>query len=145
MKFKSVYIPKNLIETSLTNAPLKGKNLLEPLKSFSSLNDVPLNILEDTDVSNEAEVHLEEGDLWHCLEGEATFIYGGSLINGLPKKKSDGTLDYNELRSAEIINGIETVLKIGDWLWIPAGEPHLHKSKGTSRLLIIKIPAKKEE
>ena len=34
------------------------------------------------------------------------------------------------------------ILKQGDWLWIPAGEPHQHSATGTARLVIIKIPSK---
>ena len=33
------------------------------------------------------------------------------------------------------------ILKTGDWLYIPAGEPHQHISESACRLFIIKISA----
>lgn len=136
---KCVYVEKDKIDETLASEPVQGKRLLEPLKTFAKEHGLPMNILEDKDVSNEAEVHMHEGDLWHCLEGEATFIYGGEMVEPWFKKNPDGTEDKREVKANEIKGGTEKVLRSGDWLWIPAGEPHQHKCVGTSRLVIIKI------
>lgn len=137
------YIPKNEINKALASIPVKGKKLLEPIKAFSTQTKMPFNILEDHQVlDNEAEVHMHEGDLWQCLEGEVNFIYGGEMVNPWQKKNADGSLDPRELKAKEIKNGTEVVLKPGDWLWIPPGEPHQHNCAGTARLAIIKIPGK---
>ncbi len=122
-------------------APTDGKRLLEPLKSLAALHKLPLNILEDQNVSNDAEVHAHESDLWLCLEGEITFVCGGEMIEPWFGKKADGSPNENELKAKEIRGGTEIVLKPGDWLWIPVGEPHLHHTKGVARLVIIKIPS----
>ena len=137
---KSVHVRKSDLATTLKVLPTQGKNLLEPFKSFALKNRLPFSILEDTHVSNDAEVHLGEGDLWFCLEGEATFVCGGSLVDGVHRLNADGTLNKNELYAKEIAGGREFRIRVGDWLWIPAGEPHQHSALGTARLCIIKVP-----
>ena len=112
-----IHIPKSVINESLAQAPVAGKRQLEPLMAIAKAGGVPLNILEDHQITNnEAEVHTEEADLWLCLEGEITFI-------------CDDT---------------DVLLKPGDWLWIPTGVPHQHNTSGTARLVIIKIPVYKK-
>lgn len=138
---KCLVIRKGEIDKTLASVPTPGKKLLEPLKSLAAVNKLPMNILEDKEVSNEAEVHKHEADLWLCLEGEVTFIYGGELVNPLAKKNPDGTQDVREWKAKEIKSGTEVVLHPGDWLWIPTGEPHQHKCVDIARLAIIKIPA----
>lgn len=140
MELKCVLVKKEEIDKTLMSEPKDGKKLLEPLKSFAAANSLPFNILEDKNVVNEAEVHRHEADLWHCLEGEVIFIYGGEMVEPWPKKNPDGTVDEREWKAKEIRNGMEAVLRPGDWLYVPAGEPHQHKCQGTARLVIIKIP-----
>lgn len=125
---------KEEVNKILALVPEIGKRML-----FKS-GDIPVGILEDREVVNDAEVHKTEGDLWFCLEGEVTFVCGGELINPWFSKDKDGKDKINELKAKEIKGGTEIVLKPGDWLWIPAGEPHLHKCSGVVRLAIIKIP-----
>ena len=125
---------KEEVDKVLAMAPEIGKRML-----FKS-SDNPVGILEDKDVVNDAEVHKTEGDLWLCLEGEVTFICGGELVDPWFSKDKDGKDKLNELKAKEIKGGTEMTLKPGDWLWIPAGEPHQHKCSGLSRLVIIKIP-----
>jgi beta-galactosidase beta subunit len=139
---KCVYIKKSVIDetlnTSYSESPVK--KLLEPLRALSLEGKVPLNILEDVNVNNEAEIHKHEADLWLCLDGEVTFIYGGEMVDPWVKKNADGSTDDREWKAKEIKGGTEVVLKPGDWLWIPAGEPHQHKTTGKARLAIIKVP-----
>lgn len=134
----SILVSKKLIDKTLKTMPKKGKNLVEPFSAWSIKNNLPLNIIEDNEISNKAERHKNEGDLWFCLIGEVIFKCGGKMINevNLPN-----TNDTNS--QADYIKGGQKVtLKSGDWLWIPPDEPHQHSSKGLSRLLIIKIPKK---
>ncbi len=143
MNNKCVLVRKEEIDKTLATPPVVGKKLLEPLKSFASANKLPFNILEDKEVlNNEAEIHKHEGDLWLCLEGEVNFIYDGELVEPWAKKNADDTENPNEIKAKEIKNGTEAVLKPGDWLWIPAGQPHQHNCAGTARLAIIKIPGR---
>lgn len=142
MKTNCVLVRKEDVDKTLLSEPTQGKRLLEPLKSFALAHKLPFKILEDKDVVNEAEVHMEDGDLWHCLTGEVKFIHGGALVDPRAKKNEDGSIDEKELKSDKISGGTEVFLKPGDWLWIPAGEPHQHMSRETARLIIVKIPKK---
>ena len=136
-----VFVSRREIDATLAAPATPGKPLLEPLKSIAAANGLPMNILEDREVSNEVEVHRNEGDLWGCLEGEVTFVYGGKMVSPSAKKLPDGGVDDREIKAKEIRGGTEAILKAGDWLWIPAGQPHCHRTDKTARLYIIKIPA----
>ena len=140
----SFYIPKSIIDACLANSPTQGKNLLEPLKTLVEKEGVRINILENTKVMNKVEVHLFESDIWYCLEGEAKFLLGGEMVGQYDRIKSDGTVDTQELRAKSLIGAKEVILKPGDWLWIPAGEPHQHGADGTARLVIIKVQKNQE-
>lgn len=130
-----VLFRKDEVDKILSPKPVRGKRMLRSVS-----REFPLGILEDHEIlDNEAEVHKKEGDLWLCLEGNPTFIYGGELVDAWEKKNADGSLNENELKARSIRGGTEAVLRAGDWLWIPAGEPHRHKCSGTARLAIIKI------
>lgn len=135
----AVFVPKEKMGETLRTQPVQGKRLVEPLKSFAAQTGFPMKILEDVDVVTEAEIHKTEGDLWQCLEGEATFVCGGELVDPWQVKKADGTSDSNELKAKEIRGGTTHVLKPGDWLYIPPGEAHQHSAKGVARLLIVKV------
>ena len=132
--------PKGGIGEILNQEIREGKRELEPLKSFSKLEGIPFNILEDTNVVNEIEIHTNMVDLWYCIEGEVTFTLGGTPIEPYAKVNKDGSLSETEIRTERVEGSSEKVLKSGDWLWIPAGVPHAHKCEGTSRLIIIKVP-----
>ena len=140
---KAVIVRKEKILQTLSAQASPGKRLLEPFKSFAEANRLPLNILEDKEINNEAEVHKFEGDLWHCLEGEVTFNHGGELADPVFSKNADGTTNENELSAKEISGGEKITVKQGDWFWIPPGVPHQHTCIGTARLIIIKIPARR--
>lgn len=127
-------ITKNLVDQSLAQQSLVGKKLLDPLKTFSLENKVPVHILENSNISNSPEVHQHEADLWICISGQAKFITGGQLIN--PRSSTDP----RELTGDYIEGGEEQVLDAGDLLYIPAGVPHSHSASGVARLYIIKIP-----
>jgi mannose-6-phosphate isomerase-like protein (cupin superfamily) len=117
-------------------SPAIGKRLLPWPEAFQSL---PFAILEDTTVANEPEIHVKEGDLWQCLEGEMKFVCGGELDGKFEKQRPDGSSNPDELGGTTIIGGIEYILHQGDWLWIPPGVPHQHGAEGSARLVIIKI------
>lgn len=138
--WNSVFVSGAFIDATLAGRPTRGKNLLEPMKSFAVEHGLPFKILEVHESEYEAEVHRTVCDLWCCLEGEASFTCGGELI-ALRRKDPDGHEDPNELRGVGIRGGRGVTLHPGDWLWIPAGEPHQHTTKGTARLLIVRLKA----
>src|SRR3989344_1748020 len=137
-----VFVSRREIDATLAVPATPGKRLLEPLKSIGATTGLPMNALGDKEVGNEVEVHRREGGLWGCLEGEVTFVYGGELVEPWAKKLADGGTDDREVKAKGIQGGTEVALAAVDWLWLPAGQPHLHRTNKTARLFIIKIPAK---
>lgn len=137
----SVFVSHGDIEATLAAVPVVGKRLLEPLASLARDKKLPFKIIEDHQVPvSECEVHMTEGDLWSCLEGKVQFTVGGKLVAPMYRKNSDGSDNVQELVADSIEGGQVHILEKGDWLWIPAGEPHLHVCDETARLMIIKIP-----
>lgn len=140
---KTILVSSDIIKKTLHSSKTPGKKLLNPLFTFSSKNNLPLNILESKGVlENDAEAHEYEGDLWHCLEGTIEFVCGGELVKPVLAKDANGKNITGELKSKVIRRGKKFILKRGDWLWIPPGEPHKHITKTAARLFIIKIPIK---
>ncbi|MBS0422039.1 MAG: heme-binding protein [Proteobacteria bacterium] len=70
--------------------------------------------------SGEAEVHLADTDILYVLEGTATVVTGGRVVE--PHEQSPG-----EIRGREIEGGTEQKLVKGDVMTIPNGVPHWFK------------------
>lgn len=129
-------VRKEEINKFLDREPVSGKKMLEPLRALFLAKELPFGIIENCEVNkSDAEVHRQEGDLWFGLEGEIEFICGGELVDSWVKDGSNG----NEIGGKDIVGGEKVVLKPGDWLWIPPGEPHLHTAK-FGRMVVVKVP-----
>ena len=140
----SFFIQNAIIEDTLSRAPVEGKHVMDPFNTLAKKHNLPINILENHRVSSsEAEAHRHEADLWICLEGEVEFVVDGEMVNPQIKPLPNGNIDDREIKAKEIKGGTSYILKKGDILWIPAGQPHLHRTTdGTARLYIIKVPAR---
>lgn len=68
----------------------------------------------------QVEVHEKETDVIYVLDGEATFVTGGTMIGG----KVSGP---NQWLGTSIEGGVTRQLKKGDFIVIPAGVPHWFK------------------
>jgi glc operon protein GlcG len=90
----------------------KGAPLLEVpgYKVHASRRDAP----------GEAEVHLWETDVIYVLDGEATFVTGGTLTE--PQESAPG-----QIRGSAIEGGTEHHLARGDVVVVPHHEPHWFK------------------
>jgi mannose-6-phosphate isomerase-like protein (cupin superfamily) len=64
-----------------------------------------------------AELHQTFADLFYIVDGHATLITGGDVVD--PKTTAPG-----ELRGASVKGGSRQELKTGDVVHIPAGMPH---------------------
>ena len=137
-----VFIRNGVVSESLNQSSVDGKRMLDPFNSFTKGHGAPISILEDKNVSNDAEVHRGEDDLWICISGEVDFIVGGKLHGAEMRKRPDGTENDMEFKAPSIVGGTRYTLKAGDILYIPAGQPHSHETKGEARLFIIKPPAR---
>jgi glc operon protein GlcG len=72
------------------------------------------------EAAGQAEVHLDDADLIHVLDGAATFVTGGEVVDG----KSTAA---DEIRGASIKGGETRLLAKGDVVIVPAGTPHWFK------------------
>jgi quercetin dioxygenase-like cupin family protein len=81
----------------------------------------------------EAERHASDADIFHVLEGTATFVTGGTMLN------EHGTA-AGETRGSGIDGGDSRRLGPGDVITIAAGVPHWFKSvDGRFRYYIVKV------
>lgn len=99
------YIPASKV----TAAFVKGEPLLEnnSYKVHASFRDAP----------GKAEVHQRDTDIIYVLEGGATIVTGGAVV--------DGTMTApDEIRGAAIRGGEERQLVKGDVFIVPNGVPH---------------------
>jgi len=67
-----------------------------------------------------AEVHTQDTDLIHVLEGSAVFVTGGNVVS--PKHTA-----ADEIRGESITGGETRVIARGDVIIVPAGTPHWFK------------------
>jgi mannose-6-phosphate isomerase-like protein (cupin superfamily) len=67
--------------------------------------------------SGGAEVHQNLADVFYIVDGQATVVMGGDVVD--PK-----TTAPNEVRGASVKGGTPQVVKTGDIVHIPAGMPH---------------------
>ncbi len=77
------------------------------------------------------EVHDGSDDVYYVLEGTATLLLGGSLVD--PKETSPG-----EWRAKTAVGGQRYLIRKGDLVFVPRGTPH-HRTvtgKGFSMILI---------
>ncbi len=78
--------------------------------------------------AGEAELHLLDTDILYFLEGDATLVLGGKVVE--PRNVTP-----TEIRGASIEGGELRPVKKGDLLIVPAGTPHWFKEVGKSPVL----------
>src|SRR5262249_24931280 len=80
----------------------------------------------------QVEVHEKESDIFYVIEGEATFITGGTMIGGKQSRP-------NQMLGTDIKGGESHHLAKGDVIVIPAGTPHWFKEvKGSIQYFTVK-------
>ncbi|MGH6631417.1 MAG: cupin domain-containing protein, partial [Burkholderiales bacterium] len=70
--------------------------------------------------SGQAELHTNDADIIYVLEGTATFVTGGTVVDGK-------NIAADEIRGASIENGETRMLKKGDVIIVPNNTPHWFK------------------
>ena len=121
------YFPSDAVDASFAKSP--------PPVLFRTGN---VRIMTSTRMQGgEAEVHAADGDLFYVVEGNATFLVGGTLVEARE-------IEPGETRAKGLDGGTPYELKAGDIISIPAGVPHWFKSMpGKFRYLVLKIGATK--
>jgi len=74
------------------------------------------------------EIHAYETDVLYVLQGEATFVTGGRLLDG--KQTAPG-----EIRGTRVEGGVTRSLVPGDVVVVPRGTPHWFSAIGQSPFL----------
>src|SRR5712692_1834993 len=72
------------------------------------------------DKAGQVEVHDKETDVIHVIDGEATFVTGGSMVGGKTTKPG-------QWLGTDITGGQTHHLTKGDVIVVPAGTPHWFK------------------
>jgi len=79
------------------------------------------------------EVHTRDTDIIYMLEGSATLVTGGSLVDAK-------TIEPEEIRGRESSGGETRVITKGDVVVIPHGTPHWFKEvKGPINYYVVKV------
>ena len=81
-------------------------------------------------------VHALSADTWVVMEGTATAITGGELLDLKRNPNSD------DMSGSSIKGGVEQPLKTGDILYVPPGVPHGFKDIKGFRAYLIRYPTK---
>ena len=77
-----------------------------------------------------AELHEHDTDLFYVVEGSATFLTGGSLVEPGP----------GEIRGKSLTGAVERHLTKGDVIVIPKGVPHQFTAvEGTFLYYVVKV------
>ncbi len=81
----------------------------------------------------QAEVHAGETDIIYVLEGTATFVTGGTVVD--PQATGEG-----EIRGPSISGGTSRSLEAGDLVIVPAGVPHWFRGvEGPFLYYVVKV------
>lgn len=79
------------------------------------------------------EVHTLDADIIYVQEGSATFVTGGTLVDGK-------TIEPNEIRGASIQGGETREISKGDVIVVPNNTPHWFKDvKGPLTYYVVKV------
>jgi glc operon protein GlcG len=103
------YFPKEKVDASFST----GAELYRPDGNYTI-------ITSRRDSPGMIEVHEKDSDLIYVIKGSATFITGGTLLDG--RKVAE-----NEIRGKRLNGGIAHSLVAGDIMVVPAGVPHWFK------------------
>ena len=96
-------------------------------KGGQIVNDKGLIILANRRGAAEAEVHDKTNHIFIIVEGEATFVTGGTLVGA--KTTAPG-----QIRATSIEGGQSHQLRKGDVITIPAKTPHWWKDVPTKTI-----------
>jgi len=103
------YFPREKVDASFS----EGAVLFDPGGNYAintSRRDSP----------GVVELHEKDSDIFYVIRGSATFITGGTLLDG--KKVAE-----NEIRGTQLKAGVPQALVAGDVIVVPAGLPHWFK------------------
>ena len=122
----SVLVNADGVPTVVTYVP-NSKVTEVMTKGGEIVNDKGLVILANRRGSGEVEVHDKTNHIFIIVEGEATFVTGGTLVGA--KNTAPG-----QIRGASVQGGTTHQLKKGDVITVPAKTPHWWKDVSTKTI-----------
>jgi len=87
--------------------------------SLVTAPDYTVSVLS-RNMAGQVEVHEKETDIFYVMDGEATFVTGGTMVGGKSTRP-------NQWLGTDITGGETHHLTKGDVIVIPAGTPHWFK------------------
>jgi len=121
-----IYVAADGVPTVVTYVP-NSKVTEVMTKGGEIVNDKGLVILANRRGAGEVEVHDKTNHIFIIVEGEATFVTGGTLVGA--KNTAPG-----QIRAANLNGGQTHQLKKGDVITIPAKTPHWWKEVSTNTI-----------
>ena len=109
----------NGVPTTVTYVP-HDKVSATMLKGGEIINDHGLSVLAQRRSAGEVEVHEKTNHVFIIVEGEATFVTGGTLVGA--RETAPG-----QTRAPSVQGGVVHHLTKGDVITIPAKTPHWFK------------------
>ena len=122
----AVVVTADGVPTVVTYVP-HDKVSATMVKGGSIINDRGLVVLANRRGAGEVEVHEKTNHVFIIVEGEATFITGGTLVNA--RDTAPG-----QRRAASVEGGETHHLTKGDVITIPAKTPHWFKEVPTQTI-----------
>ena len=119
----AVWVTAAGVPTAVTYVP-HDKVAATMAKGGAIIEDPGLRVLAQRRGTGEAEVHQKTNHVFIVVDGEATFVTGGSLVNA--KQTAP-----DQLRGSSIQGGETRHLTKGDVITIPAKTPHWFKEVPT--------------
>ena len=113
----------NGVPTTVTYVP-HDKVSATMVKGGEIINDHGLIMLAQRRTAGEVEVHEKTNHVFIIVEGEATFVTGGTLVGA--RETAPG-----QTRAASVQGGVVHHLTKGDVITIPAKTPHWFKEVPT--------------
>jgi mannose-6-phosphate isomerase-like protein (cupin superfamily) len=98
----------------------------------------PYNInLEVRNEGRPASVHETEAEMFYVIEGAGTLVTGGKLVG-------ETRTNAENLSGTSIQGGVTKRVSKGDWILVPAGQPHQYPAveAGGLRLMALHLPKK---
>ena len=122
----SVLVNADGVPTVVTYVP-NSKVTEVMTKGGEIVNDKGLIILANRRGAGEVEVHDKTNHIFIIVEGEATFVTGGTLVGA--KNTAPG-----QIRAASLNGGQTHQLRKGDVITVPAKTPHWWKEVSTKTI-----------
>ena len=136
----SVLLAKAMLDETLAQEPQTGKRDMTPFSALAKSLGVPMTMIEAKATTGKVEIHRRHADVWLCIDGTATIRCDGTAPDATVRVK-DGVANEYELRGDAIEGGVDHALLAGDWLFIPAGQPHQLIAPDYARFIVVKVLA----